>query len=82
MVIIVALKDIDWKHRYEKVVSYEVVPKEKVQHEVDCTTYNELDKYIFRMHFEDGEQATFGVNSNFSYKVLSYDCDNFKPIGH
>lgn len=72
MVIIVTLKKPDWKHRYEKVESYEVVPKEKIQHEIDKTTYDELDKYIFRMYFEDGEQATFGVNPNFSYKVLSY----------
>lgn len=72
MVIIATLKDIDWKHRYEKVTAYEVVPKEKIRNEIDQTTFDELDKYIFRMYFEDGEQATFGVNSNFSYKVLSY----------
>ena len=72
MVIIVTLKDIDWKHRYEKVTAYEVVPKEKIRNEIDQTTFDELGKYIFRMYFEDGEQATFGVNSNFSYKVLSY----------
>ena len=72
MVIIVTRKDIGWKHRYEKVTAYEVVPKEKIQDEIDQTTFDELDKYIFRMYFEDGEQATFGVNLNFSYEVLFY----------
>ena len=72
MVIVVELKNEDWKHRYEKVTAFEVVPKEKIRNEIDRTTFDELDKYIFRMYFEDGEQATFGVNPNFSYKVLSY----------
>lgn len=73
MVIVVTLKDPNWKHRYEKVTAYEVVPKENIRNEIDSTTFDELDKYIFRMYFEDGEQATFGVNPNFSYKVLSYN---------
>ena len=72
MVIVVTLKDLNWKHRYDKVKSFEVVPKENIEHELDKTTYDEMDEYIFRMYFEDGEQATFGVNPNFSYKVLSY----------
>lgn len=72
MVVIVELKGIEWKHRYDKVVSLEIQPKEMVQNEIDSTTYDELDKFIFRIKFEDGEQATFGVNPNFSYKVLSY----------
>lgn len=73
MVVVVTLKDIDWKHRYEKVTAYEVVPKERIRDEVDETTYNEMEKYIFRMYFEDGEQATFSVNDRFSYKVLGYN---------
>lgn len=73
MVVVVELKDIEWKHRYEDVKSLEIQPKEVVEKEIDSTTYNELDKYIFRLHLADGEQATFGVNPNFSYKVLSYN---------
>lgn len=73
MVIVVTLKDLNWKHRYENVVAYEVVPKEAILNEIDRTTFDELDKYIFRMYFEDGEQATFGITPNFSYKVLFYN---------
>lgn len=73
MVVVVELKDIEWKHRYEDVKSLEIQPKEVVEKEIDSTTYNELDKYIFRLYLADGEQATFGVNPNFSYKVLSYN---------
>ena len=78
MVIVVTLKELNWQHRYENVTSYEVVPKERIKDEVDETTYNEIGKYIFRMYFENGEQATFtaldknGLTNDFSYKVLSY----------
>ena len=73
MVIVVTLKNPEWKHRYEGVKSFEVKPKEEIRKEIDETTYNEMDKYIFRMYFEDGEQATFGVNPDFDYKVLFYN---------
>lgn len=78
MVIVVTLKELNWQHRYENVTAYEVVPKERIKNEVDETTYNEIGKYIFRMYFENGEQATFtaldenGLTNDFSYKVLSY----------
>lgn len=73
MVIVVTLKKPEWIHRYEDVKSFEVIPKEYIKDEVDEASLAEMDKYLFRMHFNDGEQATFNVNPDFSYKVLFYN---------
>lgn len=73
MVIVVTLKNLEWKHRYENVRKFEVKPKEDLHPAVDLASIEEMDcKYVFIMYFEDGETATFSVNKDFEYKVLSY----------
>lgn len=59
-----------YKHRYKDVVKYSCFPKEEVKNEIDQTSYDELDKYVFRMYFKDGDQATWSCSSDFKYKVL------------
>lgn len=59
-----------FKHRYVDVVRYSCFPKEEVKNEIDRTTYDEMDDYVFRMYFKDGEQATWSCSRDFKYKVL------------
>lgn len=73
MIIVIETKLTDgkpYKHRYTDVVKYSCFPKEEVKNEIDRTTYDELDDYVFRMYFKDGEQATWSYSRDFKYKVL------------
>lgn len=73
MIIVIETKLADgkpYKHRYTDVVKYSCFPKEEVKNEVDRTTYDELDNYVFRMYFKDGDQATWSCSRDFKYKVL------------
>lgn len=62
-----------YKHRYEGVTKFSVLPKEAVKSEVDSTTYDELDDFIFRMYFDGDEQATWSYSKDFKFKVMSFN---------
>lgn len=60
-----------YKHRYDDVVKFAVFSKEDIADEIDGTTYEEFPDNVFRMYFKKGDTATFGFDSNFSFKVLN-----------
>lgn len=78
MAIVIETKLTDgkpYKHRYEGVCKFSVLPKEEVRSEIDSTTYDELDDFVFRMYFDGDEQATWSYSKDFKYKVMSFNSD-------
>ena len=62
-----------YKCRYEGVTMFSVFSKENIKSELDSTTYDEMDDFIFRMYFDGDEQATWSYSKDFKFKVMSFE---------